>query len=58
MTVLDPVFLDTAPFIYLVENDVRYAQAVADFLAYEFAQENSIITSVLTILEFNVKPIS
>jgi predicted nucleic acid-binding protein len=57
MTVLDPVFLDTSPFIYLVENDVRYAQVVADFLAIEFSQENSIITSVLTISEFNVKPI-
>ncbi|MBI1766762.1 MAG: PIN domain-containing protein [Bacteroidetes bacterium] len=57
MTVLDPVFLDTAPLIYLVENDVRYSQDVADFLAKEFAQENSIMTSVLTVSEFNVKPI-
>src|SRR5258706_4956097 len=57
MTVLDPVFLDTAPLIYLVENDVRYSQDVADCLAKEFAQENSIMTSVLTVSEFNVKPI-
>ena len=57
MTALDPVFLDTASFVYLVENDVRYAQLVADFLALEFAQENSIMTSVLTVCEFNVKPI-
>lgn len=56
MTELDPLFLDTSPFIYLVENDARHAQKIDDFLATEFGKETPIVTSALTVCEFSVKP--
>ena len=50
------IFVDTAPFIYLIENHPVYAGKVADLVATSLAEGNSFTTSVITILEFGVKP--
>lgn len=50
------VFVDTAPFIYLIENHPVYADRVADFITTALAEGHSFVTSVVTILEFGVKP--
>ena len=50
------VFVDTAPFIYLIENHPIYADKVADLIATALAESHSFVTSVITILEFGVKP--
>jgi predicted nucleic acid-binding protein len=50
------VFIDTAPFIYLLENNEKYFQKVADFLAEAAEGETTLITSVLTFMEFCTKP--
>ncbi|WKN41278.1 type II toxin-antitoxin system VapC family toxin [Tunicatimonas pelagia] len=50
------VFVDTAPFIYLIENHPKYADRVADIMATSLAEGHTFITSVITILEFGVKP--
>lgn len=50
------VFVDTAPFIYFIENHPVYAQKVADLITAALAEGHSFVTSVATILEFGVKP--
>lgn len=50
-------FFDTAPFIYLIEGHSEFAPIVKDILTY--CQNNAVIvtTSVLTSLEFKIKPL-
>lgn len=50
-------FLDTAPFIYLIEGHLQFAPIVKDILTY--CQNHAIVvtTSVLTGLEFKTKPL-
>lgn len=50
-------FLDTAPFIYLIEGHLQFAPIVEDILIY--CQNHAVIitTSVLTGLEFKTKPL-
>ena len=50
------VFIDTAPFIYFIENHPVYAEMVANFITTSLAEDHSFTTSVVTILEFGVKP--
>ncbi len=58
MTGFEPVFIDSVSFIYLVENHPEYSDRVSDFLIEEFSiKENTLITSVITISEFSIKPI-
>lgn len=50
------VFIDTAPFIYLIENHPTFAEKVTRFFAKKAAAGHEIMTSVVTIMEFGVKP--
>ena len=50
------VFFDTAPFIYLIENNPTFYQTVDD-LIFELVKNNVVFhTSVLTQTEFSVQP--
>jgi len=53
----DKVFFDTSPFIYLVEDNPKYAEAVASYIADEIILfEAKLCTSTITLAEFYVKP--
>jgi predicted nucleic acid-binding protein len=57
MTGFEKIFLDTAPFIYLVEDNQKYANSIANFIADQIIVHESILfTSAITIAEFCVKP--
>lgn len=49
------IFIDTSPYIYLLENDERYGGVVKNFFDGMFANHN-IFTSVITLAEFSVIP--
>ncbi len=49
-------FIDTSPFIYLVENHPLFAAKVRSFILDALSNENSLITSVITLMEFGVLP--
>lgn len=50
------IFIDTAPFIYLAEEHPVYAARTKKFLATAFANPDKLLTSVITLMEFSVKP--
>ncbi|MBL7874107.1 MAG: type II toxin-antitoxin system VapC family toxin [Cyclobacteriaceae bacterium] len=50
------VFIDTSPFIYLIENNPEYCATVANYLADQSMKDNLLTTSVITISEFQVNP--
>ncbi len=50
------VFLDTAPFIYLVEEHPVFCPKVARFIAEMLADDAVLLTSVVTYSEFCVQP--
>jgi PIN domain nuclease of toxin-antitoxin system len=50
------VFVDSVAFIYLIENHPLYYNKVAEFIGQEIAKENPLITSVISVSEFCVKP--
>jgi len=53
----EKVFFDTAPFIYLIEDNPKYAKNVANYIADQIILfESRLFTSVITIAEFSVKP--
>ena len=52
----ESVFLDTSPFIYLIENNPRFGLAVKSYIAEKVSREASFITSVITVSEFQVNP--
>jgi predicted nucleic acid-binding protein len=52
----DAVFIDSVSFIYLIENDPKYFERVRRFISREIENENQLITSVISISEFCVKP--
>ncbi len=51
----DSVFVDSVAFIYLIENHPTYYGKVEDFNS-EVQKENPLVTSVITVSEFCVKP--
>ena len=51
------VFIDTAPFIYLVENNLKYAGKVEQYISECFYADTDIITSVISYMEFCLVPI-
>jgi len=54
MTASEKIFVDTAPFIYLLQNHPTFAQKVEDYLADH--DDAAWYTSVLTLTEYGVKP--
>ncbi len=52
----DSVFIDSVAFIYLIENHPTNYTKVEDFLSQEVVKENPLVTSVITVSEFCVKP--
>lgn len=50
------LFVDTAPFIYLLENNADFYQPVATYLAQTVQANAALVTSVITYTEFCVKP--
>jgi predicted nucleic acid-binding protein len=52
----DSVFVDSVAFIYLVENHPTYYDKVAEFIGQEVQKKNPLVTSVITVSEFCVKP--
>ena len=50
------IFVDTAPFIYLIENNPEFGEKVKSYIS-EMLREGGILkTSVITLMEFGVKP--
>src|SRR5688500_8056582 len=56
MTGSERVFIDSAPFIYLVENHPSYYFPVANYFADAIDNGTTLFTSVITISEVYVKP--
>ncbi len=50
------IFIDTAPFIYLIENHPVFASKMKTLITDAIVNGEEIITSVVTISEFGVKP--
>jgi predicted nucleic acid-binding protein len=50
------VFIDTAPVIYLVEQNPEYFEQVSLFLADSIRSNVTLTTSVLTAAEVEIKP--
>lgn len=50
------IFVDTAPFIYLVERHPVFAAKVKNLITEAIVNGENIVTSVVTISEFGVKP--
>ena len=50
------VFVDTAPFIYLAENHPNYAEKTKKYIAAAFANQDTLFTSVISLMEFSIKP--
>ncbi len=50
------IFIDTAPFIYLIENHPVFGELAKEVLNTAFLNDDELITSVVTLAEFGVKP--
>ncbi|MCG8326263.1 MAG: PIN domain-containing protein [Chitinophagales bacterium] len=50
------IFIDTAPFIYLVENHPVFAKKMKTLITDAIVNGEEIITNVVTISEYGVKP--
>jgi predicted nucleic acid-binding protein len=50
------LFVDTSPFIYLVESHAFYGEKVQELLLSSSARNDELITSVITWMEFSVMP--
>jgi predicted nucleic acid-binding protein len=49
-------FIDTSPFIYLVEKHPEFADKVRSFILEAVNQNDELVTSVITLMEFGVMP--
>ncbi|MCP4399141.1 MAG: type II toxin-antitoxin system VapC family toxin [bacterium] len=49
-------FIDTALFIYLLEEQADFSDLTESFLNFCYANQVSLVTSIITHLEFCVKP--
>jgi predicted nucleic acid-binding protein len=56
MTDFEKSFLDTSFFIYHIEKDKRYAPATRAFLISARTKRSVLCTSVVSVMEFSVKP--
>lgn len=50
------IFFDTAPFIYLIENHPEFAEKVKSLITNAIIEGEEMVTSVVTIAEFGIKP--
>lgn len=53
------VFVDTAPFIYFIENDnnnLQYHEKLKEFFKYGYNHNKDFLTSVITVEEYCVFP--
>lgn len=50
------LFVDTSPFIYLVESHPSYGAQIGEFFLSSIAKNHQLITSVITWMEFSVVP--
>jgi len=49
-------FIDTSPFIYLVENHPEFAVRIRGFILDAITNDDELVTSVITLMEFGVMP--
>ena len=49
-------FIDTSPFIYLIENNPQFAAKARQFIMDAVSNNEELITSVITLMEFGVMP--
>ena len=56
VTGFNKLFMDTAPFIYLLDHDVRYIGSIRTFLDKVMAQGTPLITSAVSVAEYLVHP--
>lgn len=49
-------FIDTSPFIYLIQNHSHFVNQVKDFIVDAVNNGEELITSVITVMEFGVMP--
>lgn len=49
-------FIDTSPFIYLIENNPQFADKARKFIMDAVINNEELITSVITLMEFGVMP--
>jgi len=50
------IFIDTAPFIYLIEESPKYAQITRNYIIDIYVAENELVTIVITYAEYCIKP--
>lgn len=50
------IFIDTAPFIYLIEDNPIFVEKVKAFFMDVILNQEKLVTSVITIMEFGVMP--
>ena len=50
------IFIDTAPFIYIVENHPEFAETAIRKISTSITNGDTLVTSVVTLMEFGVKP--
>ena len=50
------LFTDTAPFIYLIEDNPIFVEKVKNFFVEIVLNQENLVTSVVTIMEFGVMP--
>jgi len=50
------IFIDTAPFIYLIEDNPIFVEKVKNYFIEVILNQEKLVTSVITIMEFGVMP--
>ena len=50
------IFVDTAPFIYLIENHPKFSVKVKKAITDAIVNGDELVTSVITFMEFGVRP--
>ena len=50
------VFVDTAPFIYLIEKHPEFVDSIKRYFTELYTEEAELLTSVITLSEFGVGP--
>lgn len=55
-TGFNKVFLDTAPFIYVLDYDIRYAESIKKFFDRALMRGIPLITSAVSVAEYLVLP--